>query len=511
MKKFLPIFTIAMCFGFTSQKAMAAITSVADLCGTYSFSATKVSETEEYKDVFPTTFEVTVEKNVNVPNGVIIEGFAGSTNPMYGVADIAAKTVKVESMPAYGADNAIVFSNAAGVYPYSQTNGYANLTFSFDDEKNLSLGAYTIVTVNHSAASATLIASFKDAVGVPQASAPAEKINFAGTYKVTAANVYDYVNNASTTMTYDIVIAAGTEEGSYEISSIAGYENAMVTATAEGNVLTINLGYNFLTTGATYDLLGDASYSSDYSVAEGLTITYAEGAYTISDYSVWTAAWSQEGTTYARKLYIGGNTISEGPEQEEGSEEDKPAVPAVDFAGTYSAKAKNYYNYTTNKSGEVPFNLVIKAGTEKGTYEITSIAGYDNTMVTATAEGNVLTINLGYNFLTTGATYDLLGDASYSNDYSVAEGLTITCEDGVYTMIDFSVWTATWTSEGTTYARKEFFSGIELTKGTSAIEDIAADANAPVEYYNLQGVKVANPENGIFIKKQGSKATKIVL
>ena len=132
-------------------------------------------------------------------------------------------------------------------------------------------------------------------------------------------------------------------------------------------------------------------------------------------------------------------------------------------------------------------------------------------MVTATAEGNVLTINLGYNFLTTGATYDLLGDASYSNDYSVAEGLTITCEDGVYTMTDFSVWTATWTSEGTTYARKEFFSGIELTKGTSAIEDIAADANAPVEYYNLQGVKVANPENGIFIKKQGSKATKIVL
>lgn len=34
--------------------------------------------------------------------------------------------------------------------------------------------------------------------------------------------------------------------------------------------------------------------------------------------------------------------------------------------------------------------------------------------------------------------------------------------------------------------------------------------NAPVEYYNLQGVKVASPENGIFIKKQGSKATKVI-
>ena len=32
-----------------------------------------------------------------------------------------------------------------------------------------------------------------------------------------------------------------------------------------------------------------------------------------------------------------------------------------------------------------------------------------------------------------------------------------------------------------------------------------------LEYYNLQGVKVENPSNGIFIKKQGTKATKVVL
>ena len=44
----------------------------------------------------------------------------------------------------------------------------------------------------------------------------------------------------------------------------------------------------------------------------------------------------------------------------------------------------------------------------------------------------------------------------------------------------------------------------------TAIETIEAE-NAPVEYYNLQGVKVANPENGLFIKKQGNKATKVVL
>ena len=53
---------------------------------------------------------------------------------------------------------------------------------------------------------------------------------------------------------------------------------------------------------------------------------------------------------------------------------------------------------------------------------------------------------------------------------------------------------------------------ITVTYDTAtAIEEVGVDANAPVEYYTLQGVKVARPENGIFIKKQGSKTTKVVL
>lgn len=36
------------------------------------------------------------------------------------------------------------------------------------------------------------------------------------------------------------------------------------------------------------------------------------------------------------------------------------------------------------------------------------------------------------------------------------------------------------------------------------------DENAPVEYYNLNGQKVLNPDNGIFIRRQGSTATKVI-
>jgi hypothetical protein len=45
----------------------------------------------------------------------------------------------------------------------------------------------------------------------------------------------------------------------------------------------------------------------------------------------------------------------------------------------------------------------------------------------------------------------------------------------------------------------------------SAITEVNADLNAPTVYYNLQGVKVANPTNGIFIKKQGNTTLKVVL
>ena len=37
------------------------------------------------------------------------------------------------------------------------------------------------------------------------------------------------------------------------------------------------------------------------------------------------------------------------------------------------------------------------------------------------------------------------------------------------------------------------------------------DTNAPVEYYNLQGVKVLNPENGLYIRKQGNNTSKVLV
>ena len=53
---------------------------------------------------------------------------------------------------------------------------------------------------------------------------------------------------------------------------------------------------------------------------------------------------------------------------------------------------------------------------------------------------------------------------------------------------------------------------LEQLADEGGVEGVAADLeeNAPVEYYNLQGMRVANPSNGLFIVKQGKKATKQV-
>lgn len=52
----------------------------------------------------------------------------------------------------------------------------------------------------------------------------------------------------------------------------------------------------------------------------------------------------------------------------------------------------------------------------------------------------------------------------------------------------------------------------QYTFGTSAIDAIDADdSDAPVEYFNLQGVRVDEPQNGLYLRRQGSTVTKVIV
>lgn len=50
----------------------------------------------------------------------------------------------------------------------------------------------------------------------------------------------------------------------------------------------------------------------------------------------------------------------------------------------------------------------------------------------------------------------------------------------------------------------------DYDEATTGVADMVEE-NAPVEYFNLNGVKVANPTEGIFIRRQGGKAEKVIM
>lgn len=62
-----------------------------------------------------------------------------------------------------------------------------------------------------------------------------------------------------------------------------------------------------------------------------------------------------------------------------------------------------------------------------------------------------------------------------------------------------------WDNNGTEVPILVKFNGHKRTLG---IDAITTEENAPVEYYNLQGVRINNPTPGLYIVKQGKKVSK---
>ncbi len=52
----------------------------------------------------------------------------------------------------------------------------------------------------------------------------------------------------------------------------------------------------------------------------------------------------------------------------------------------------------------------------------------------------------------------------------------------------------------------------EIIRATTAVNEIGVDnTDAPVEYFNLQGVRVNNPANGLYIRRQGNDVKKVLV
>ncbi|MCM1110873.1 MAG: hypothetical protein NC336_06685 [Clostridium sp.] len=121
-------------------------------------------------------------------------------------------------------------------------------------------------------------------------------------------------------------------------------------------------------------------------------------------------------------------------------------------------------------------------------------------------------------------TYVLLRNATFAVDPDNARYATATLENGSevklynrFTTNSYEVVTFPEYGKYNIYGLRSAYSGemqVNFVKAeaTTAIESVeAAEADAPAVFYNLQGVRVANPANGLFIKVQGNKTSKVIL
>ena len=52
---------------------------------------------------------------------------------------------------------------------------------------------------------------------------------------------------------------------------------------------------------------------------------------------------------------------------------------------------------------------------------------------------------------------------------------------------------------------------LHITEYISGVEQIEADATAPARYFDVSGVETSRPTNGVYIKVQGTKTSKVIV
>lgn len=91
----------------------------------------------------------------------------------------------------------------------------------------------------------------------------------------------------------------------------------------------------------------------------------------------------------------------------------------------------------------------------------------------------------------------------------LAEGTDYTVAGGVFTFLkDFENAACTMTNAA---CPKLTLNTVALNIKSSGIDSIDADENAPVEYYDLRGIRVSGDAPGLYIRRQGNKTTKVLV
>lgn len=184
--------------------------------------------------------------------------------------------------------------------------------------------------------------------------------------------------------------------------------------------------------------------------------------------------------------------------------EPSDANTTIEF-GEYSVDDEGYFTeevveYTTYANSVLSGSTVTVSGFVYGDCEDIDI---DFDLATGKA---VLGPQYAFTITVQGTNYDIYVGALGTSSMTAIEG---TVAGNVIS------WTGDWAfmcDAGIVSMHKGAKLTFSFNLDGSGVSDIAVDnENAPVEYFNLQGVRVENPSNGLYIRRQGNVATKVLV
>jgi hypothetical protein len=282
-------------------------------------------------------------------------------------------------------------------------------------------------------------------------------------------------------------------------------ETSEIEATINGYAVTID---NFLGSGKSITF----KCYDDETVYHNWDKGYTDGSFTFGEFGTYT------------QIYVYGNS-------------DEAAYYVEDEDGKYIelyvyADGDYMYIYIDLPDDFTPGKLYTYSGTA-------NVTAYS--LVDGVETGDAIAETLGISISdTTLSITNAFGNAKLASYLSFDIN-----EDGSVTGPNPGYFTSSYTFNGTSYKRlydntykydidtNTFIWGISLSAAgngsdnvdysvhiplpddfSAAVKDITVDSAAvdgPVEYFNLQGIRVANPENGLYIRRQGNTATKVLI
>ena len=323
-----------------------------------------------------------------------------------------------------------------------------------------------------------------------------------------------------------------TAEGSYKTSASG---KANWNSTLEGNyTLTFDPAAQTLTL-AKYE--GDVSVVKSYAL-KGTITTGTEEWVSIPMTEGEDGTWSWTGDVKAGSFGV--QYLENGIQQKWYASANEAA--AIDAPGDYNA-TENGKNWTINLEGKMTFTynpttllLSVTGGSQSpvGTPEkVYLIGNFGDTHwstadpVEMTKDGDKFSVETelkaagtdtedGYfSFVTAkGAEWDDVNGSDRYGAKTKDEAITVSTD------VEYEKFAAgvnassanSWKLKAGTYVFTiDFEKGVVRVepKTSTGVENISAAGEAAAEYYNLQGVRVANPANGVFIRVANGKAVKV--